>query len=333
MDLRKCGSMEQIAYARRIQFQEGRAAGLQAVEVKAGVLRYLIALDKCMDIAEASYEGVNLNFLSRQGLQNRQPYDTHGIEAQRSIMGGLFFTCGTDNVGTPEEEKGLPMHGTLRSTPASQVGIDTFWKDEKYHIAVRGQMRQAALFGENILLKRTIETTMDMQGRADAIRVHDVFMNEACTKAPFMLLYHCNLGYPLLDSGCHIDIPTSQTVLRGENTATDLPWQMVDEPKEGIMEQVFFHQAKADPLGRVTVRMYNEKLGKGLAIIYRQDQLPRLTQWKSMAAGDYVVGIEPCNCHVNGQTWEREHGSLMYIMPGEQKETELEFHILHKIES
>lgn len=327
MNRKKLSSPQQLAYVRRIQYQEGRAQYLQAVEVKAGPLQFTSALDKCLDITEVTYKGVNLTFLSKPGLQNRQHYDTHGQEAQRSIMGGLFFTCGTDNVGAPDQQSCLPMHGTLRSTPAEHICTDAWWEGDEYRIRISGQMRQAALFGENILLRRTIETVMHRDAAADTITLHDEFVNEGYAASPFMLLYHCNIGYPLLDEGCEIAIPSRRTCLRGENIPTGLPWDQVEEPKDNLPEQVFFHEVNPDAQGLVTVGIRNPFLSLGLSITYRQDQLPLLTQWKSMASGDYVVGLEPCNCHVNGRTWEQENGTLQRIEPGQKKCVDLVFQV------
>lgn len=321
---KKVGSMEQLAYARNIRYEEGRASGMRAVEVKSGDVRFVVSRDKCMDITELSYKGIQLNFLSKPGLQNRQHYDSHGGEAQRSIMGGMFFTCGTDNVGTYDEETCLPMHGTLRSTPAEHVCSDCFFEDGEYRIRISGQMRQAALFGENTLLRRTIETKLG----ARTIRVHDEFENQAFEAAPFMLLYHCNIGYPLLDEGARILIPSRYARLREEKGRVELPWDRVEAPADGAPEQVFFHEVDAGADGLTYAAVVNEKLGIGLKVIYNKNQLPRFTEWKSMASGDYVVGLEPCNCYVHGRKWEQENGSLQMLGAGERRTVDLEFEIL-----
>lgn len=330
INLKKLGSIQQLASVRRIQYQDSRAGGMNAVQVHAGPLQFVTALDKCLDITGVTYKGINLTFLSKPGLQNRQSYDTHGQEAQRSIMGGLFFTCGTDNVGTPDEANALPMHGTLRSTPADHVCTDAWWDGDDYRIRISGEMRQAALFGENILLRRTIETVLCSNGSADTITLHDEFTNEAYSQTPFMLLYHCNIGYPLLDAGSQVHIPALSTCLRGEDHATSLPWDRIEEPVDNLPEQVFFHKVCPDAEGLVTIGVHNPSLSLGLDITYRQDQLPRLTQWKSMASGDYVVGLEPCNCHVDGQVWERENGTLEMLRPGEKKCVDLIFKVIEK---
>ena len=92
------GSLQQAAYVRPIEYQEGRAHGLKAIEVKNGPLRFVSMADRALDVCQFEYRGENLTFLSKPGLNGRNQFDTNGLEAQRSIMGGLFFTCGFENI-------------------------------------------------------------------------------------------------------------------------------------------------------------------------------------------------------------------------------------------
>ena len=65
------GSMQQAAYVRPIEYQEGRTHGLKAVEVKNGPLRFMSMADKALDVALFEYKGENLTFLSKPGLNGR----------------------------------------------------------------------------------------------------------------------------------------------------------------------------------------------------------------------------------------------------------------------
>ena len=95
------GSMQQAAYVRPIEYQEGRTHGLKAVEVKNGPLRFMSMADKALDVALFEYKGENLTFLSKPGLNGRNQFDTNGQEALGAMMGGLFFTCGCENICGP----------------------------------------------------------------------------------------------------------------------------------------------------------------------------------------------------------------------------------------
>jgi len=64
----------------------------------------------------------------------------------------------------------------------------------------------------------------------------------------------------------------------------------------------------------------NKKLQLGLYVQYRQKELPKFTQWKMVGEGEYVLGMEPANCLVQGRAKERERGTLQFLEPGEKRE-------------
>jgi O-antigen/teichoic acid export membrane protein len=75
-------------------------------------------------------------------------------------MGGLFFTCGLQNICGPCETDGVeyPMHGRLRTTPAEHLCSDAYWDGEDYVLEVSGEMRESHLFGANLVLRRKIRS-------------------------------------------------------------------------------------------------------------------------------------------------------------------------------
>ena len=49
-----------------------------------------------------------------------------------------------------------------------------------------------------------------------------------------------------------------------------------------------------------------------------------MTEWKSMMAGDYALGINPGVYTPMGRAHARENGMLTYIAPGETKSFDFE---------
>jgi hypothetical protein len=47
-----------------------------------------------------------------------------------------------------------------------------------------------------------------------------------------------------------------------------------------------------------------------------------------MGEGEYVLGIEPCNCYAGGRADSKSKGVLEYLEPGEIREFKLELEIL-----
>lgn len=57
----------------------------------------------------------------------------------------------------------------------------------------------------------------------------------------------------------------------------------------------------------------------GLEISFDTEELPLFTEWKMMGVRDYVLGLEPGNCHPNGRNIMRQEGNLSFIEPGTEK--------------
>ena len=229
--LRRVGSMQQLAYVRPVAYGEGRASGLKAYEVKNGPLYFKVLADKCLDVEEFTYKGVGFHFLSKPGLQGRNHYDTNGQEAQRSIMGGLFFTAGLENICAPcrLHEKDYPMHGRIRTTPAEHLQADGVWDGDSYVLRVGGEMREGELFGENMILRRSIETRYGEM----SVTVTDRIENQSYRPEPLMLLYHINIGYPLLDEGTEVLAPTRFVKARDKaSEGRESGWNRMDAPKD-----------------------------------------------------------------------------------------------------
>lgn len=325
--MKKVGSMQQVAYVRPITLQEGRCTGLKAFDVKNNELQYQVLADKCLDVGQLSYKGVNFNFLSKPGLQGRGHYDTHGEEALRSIMGGLFFTAGLENICAPCTVNGkeLPMHGRIRTTPAEHLTADAFWEGESYVLRTSGEMREAELFGENLVLRRSIETRWGEK----SLTVTDEIENQGFRPEPLLLLYHINIGYPLLDEGTEVLLPTRSVTPRDEaSKGHEMRWNVMDAPKDNEPEYVFIHEPVADENGNVIVCVLNERLKLGLRLSYTAANLPRFMEWKSTASGDYVVGLEPSNSSVYGRLYHEREGSVHHLAPFAKETNVLTFTVL-----
>lgn len=326
------GSMQQLASVRPVIYQEGRASNLTAYQVKNGPIQFTVMTGKSLDIADFSFKGVNLNFLSKPGLTGRNHYDTHGQEALRSIMGGMFFTCGLENIcaSCVDEGKEYPMHGRMRTTPAEHIGADARWIDESFQITIQGEMREAELFGENMVLRRKIETTYG----TSSIKIIDEVTNENFRSEPLMLMYHFNAGYPFLAPGCELVIPTMNVKPREDLSKTQVDrWNIIDPPRENEPEYVFIHELAADTEGKTFVALWNPMLEIGFKLSFNLKEMPHFYQWKSTAAGDYVMGLEPANASVYGRLYHSKQNNLPMLPPHATKKVELEIELFDQIET
>ena len=123
-----------------------------------------------------------------------------------------------------------------------------------------------------------------------------------------MQVYHCNFGWPLLSEKAKLILPEErETVPRTEFAATGLDRTCeFDPPIPGEEERVFFQKMRKE--FRATLE--NPDLNIRMTLSWSGGTLPILSEWRSMAAGDYVLGLEPANCYIMGRHDERENGTL-----------------------
>ena len=325
--LKYTGTMQQLAYVRNVTVQEGRANGLRAVEVKSGDLRFLAMADKCLDIAQLEYKGINISFTSKPGLNGRNQFDTHGEEALRSIMGGLFFTCGLQNICGPCETDGVeyPMHGRIRTTPAEHLCSDAYWDGDDYVLEISGEMRESHLFGANLVLRRTIRCVYG----SGKIEIIDEVENQTPEEADLMLMYHCNFGYPFLQPGTRLVLPSKAVKGREEWSQEHLDcWQTASDPKDGETEYVYIHELAEDAGGNSFAAIVNDTLGFGVRLDFDRKVQPYFMEWMSMRTGDYVIGLEPSNSSVYGRKYHEAQGTMHKLPPFAKETYHLSFAIL-----
>jgi len=314
------GHLSQIAGVRLMQLQDGQEAGVRIADVRSGSgLRFQISLDRGMDISVAEYKGMSLAWRSPRGDAHPAYFDPKFLGWLRSFPGGLVTGCGLTSAGAPSVDDGdeLGIHGRLSNLPASDVEVKTDWDGDQCVFRVGGAMRESVPFKDNLVLHRTIEVEL---GKS-LITLRDRVVNEGFRKSPLMLLYHINLGWPLLNDGAALHFnaqsmrPRDAEAETGKASATKIP-----APISGYKEQVFYHELIADNNGFASALLANKTLGVGAFVQYRKKELPRFIQWKMVAEGEYVLGFEPANCLVEGRAKERERGTLQFLEPGESRE-------------
>jgi len=189
---------------------------------------------------------------------------------------------------------------------------------------VQGQMREASLFGHNLLLTRTITCRLG----EPRLTIEDRVENQGSASAPHMILYHFNPGFPILSAQSRLEV-SSTTQPRDAAAAPGLArHNRFEGPTSGYAEQVFYHQVVPDGHGFAQARVVNPDLGLALQVRYRERELPWLVEWKQMGISAYVLGIEPGNCVPEGRSAARARGVLVELAPGEAREYLLEVSVL-----
>ena len=320
----RIGSMRQVAGIRRAELEDGKGRGMRILDVNNGSgLNFTVYPDRGMDIGEASFKGIPVAWITPNGPVAPQFYDAGGLNWLRSWGGGLLTGCGLMNVGGPNasggEEHGL--HGRLSHTPAGQVNAKAAWdNDGVYRIELDGEIRVSRVFGKNIFMTRKISTALG----ENAITIEDEVENQGFRPTPFMLLYHMNFGYPLVNDNTYLEAVEHKVTPQNAIAAAGFrEWRFAEAPSEDFAEQVFYHEIPADENGMASMSMINKDENLKLTVSYRTAELPYLVQWKMMGQGEYVMGLEPANCFPEGQENFEKRGLLKLLAPGESVSTKV----------
>ena len=301
------------------QFADLREAtlpnGLRVIDgYNSSGLTVTLLPDRGLDVWLAAHNGRPLTWIS-QGSPHAPDF---GAGWLRLFNGGLLVTCGLRHAGPPEtdERTGLwrDLHGDASLLRAWNVAVHRGWQDERYVVEVTGEMAEAALFGEQLHLTRTVRLVLG----EPALEIIDVVENRYDTPAPFMLLHHFNFGYPLINQATMLHVAATTTVPRDLQAASALhEWPHYQAATPRHLEEVFFHQVLADEAGMAVAVLAAEEFG--LALEWDTTHEPYLTQWKNYRSGTYVCGVEPGNCLPEGQNRAHREGRLAHLAPGEQQ--------------
>lgn len=317
--------LRQLADIRLVTLDDGQARGVRAALVSTGSgFDFTVLLDRAMDIGTATYRGVPLAWQSGVGAAHPSRYEPEGNGWLRTFHGGLVALCGLTQAGRAETldpfaNEPLPLHGRIGTIPAQDVHIERVVTDDHFTLRLRGVMVETVLFGHKLRLERMLEVTASVP----EVRLVDRVYNMGGLPAPLMILYHCNLGFPLVAPEALME--SSAIVVRPRDAEAEKgldAWCEMAEPTAGYAEQVYFHDL--DPIEtHAQAAIRNPRLGLSVEFHFNPQQLGYLTQWKQLGFGDYTVGIEPGNCLPEGRVQAREAGRLKMIEPGATETFEL----------
>lgn len=330
--LKYVGDFSQLFGIKEYTLSRGKAKGVKAFDIRNGSgLEFTVLADRCLDISELSFKGINCSYISKAGIVAPEYYDDKGIGFLRGFFAGFLTTCGLRNVGAPCEENGeaFSLHGRISNTPAEEVCATTEWIDDLPVLTISGKMREARLFGENLLLTRKIICKYG----ENKFLIQNTVENMGFKREALMLLFHFNLGYPLLDKDAILVTPTEKLLPRDQVAVNgEASYQQCQQPTPDYSEQVFYHTLKSDRNGDTCVALINKNLGLGVALHFNKNQLFNFTQWKQMGESEYVLGMEPCNCYVGGRVDPRNNGILEYLEPGEIRNFDILVELVHGLD-
>jgi hypothetical protein len=325
-DTTKFINISQIGGIEQYTIDNGAGRGGRALCVNTGAgLRYRVLQDRGLDIDQAFFHQHSISFLTHKGPVAASQGLAGGLDWLKGFPGGLLTSCGPTNIGPPgkDGEGVLGLHGPHSNSAAAIESVhQPDIHSRRASMSITGVVRYGALYGPCIELRRTIGSPLG----ANLIDIIDEFRNVGNEPSPHAWLLHINFGYPLVDDGAELcfdspriqptDAPPSQ-----ERFKPSVNFKRIPAPQEShrgpTSAVAYLFPRAADPSGRTTVGIVNQKLGFGAAVRYNTKQFPRCGNWQHFGPGEYVTALEPMNGTIDGRWSDRANNLLDIMQPGD----------------
>lgn len=330
-------SMEIETRTGNIQTRHGRFVGgaadqVEVIEVDTGSVRALILPTRGMSIWNIEASGVPFGWKSPvvgPVHPSQVPvFDPNGIGWLEGFD-ELVVRCGLESNGAPEhDEHGrlmYPLHGRIGNLPADSLSIE--YDEASGRLEVIGEVLESRLFIKRLRLRSRIRF---QAGSAD-IQLLDDVTNDLSRPTTMQLLYHINVGAPLLSEGARLEAPIESLAPKDALSAGEIDqWNEYSAPQEGYAERVYFAKLRADDTNTTTVMLRAEDGERGLGVTFNTTGLPRFIVWKNTAAESdgYVTGLEPATNYPNTRSFEEKQGRVVEIAGGETASFRVTLHPL-----
>lgn len=337
--LRHVGHLSQVGGVQVLEGGDGPARGVRYVDFRTGSgLNFKVAVERGMDVGSCEYRGASLAWIPSTMLPGPWYFeDQSGFGWLRTGLGGLNNSCGMVHIGNPETDdvayynfparaqETYGVHDRMALIPGQLLRCGERWEGDECILEAEGRVTQAQAYGENLVLTRRYTARLG----ESRFLMHDVIENAGFLPTKHMLLYHMNIGFPIVDDGAEFIAP----VLRPPAIPDGLPASSASEysrfisPQKDWQLQGFELDMGAEADGSVPLAIVNPRLALGIYVIYNKQQFPNYLEWRMMGEGQYAVGIEPCT-NTFGRKIAEKLGQLITLQPGDRRTYDTEVGVL-----
>lgn len=312
---------------RKRTLRGGRREGVDVVVIDNGAVEITVVPSRGMGVRQVTAGDDRLGWRA----PIRGPI--HPREVNLGEPGGLgwldgfdelLVRCGLESNGAPEFDKEgrllYPLHGKIANQPSDEVTVTV--DAACGEIRVSGVVDEARFHFMKVRLYATLVTRFGESG----FRIHDQIENLSASPAEVQMLYHFNVGVPLLDAGSQLVAPSSTVVPRNAHAAEGVgAYANYHAEEAGYEEQVYFHNMWAAGDGQTRVLLKNAHATAGVSLLYDARKLPCFSQWKNTTSvvDGYVTGIEPGTNFPNPRTYEGDQGRVLKLDAGGRATLEL----------
>lgn len=312
----------------RVMLRGGKREGVEVLLVETGRVRAALLPTRGLSLWRAHIDGIDCGWRSPvQGpvhprwVALSEPNGLGWLDG----FDELLVRCGLQSFGAPDFDSqtgrlSFPLHGRIGNLPAENLEIELDAEHSLLH--VRGRVMETRFLQYNLHLKAQYTFALE----SPTIEIRDTVRNASDQPATAQLLYHINLGAPLLAEGSQLHLGARRLVARDSHAADDIAhWATYSGPTPGYVEQVYFSASAAATDGWASALLSAPGNQRGFAVHYKSDQLPYFSQWKNTVGqrDGYVTGLEPGTGFPNPRSFEQAAGRVLQLDPG----GEVDFHL------
>lgn len=316
-------SLDACAQVRLVTLGDGAERGVRVIEMRSGGgLEAEIVVDRGFDIGRLAINGTTVSWHAPGGYAAPWLVEAQGEQGQGFLraMSGFLSTCGYDHIRQPETEAAdlaplhptaqinYPLHGSGAHQPARLIGYGIDEDAECPVLWAEGEVTQSMQFRGALRLRRRIEIPLG----GDTLSLCDRVSNIGAFPMTSMMLYHCNLGYPLIDDATILSMEDVQEVWHSQDHDIYAPF---GPPLSDFVSELSVHRPNA-PGEMAHVRVNNPTRGLTLTLGYDTATLPALQLLRLRGAGLYMLGIEPGSTGHRSRSAARAADELPVLAPG-----------------
>lgn len=305
----------------------GVSAGVELVEIDNGRMKLYVIPTRGMGIWRAEMNGERLGWNSPV----RGPVHPNHVSLMEPSGVGwldgfdeLMVRCGLESNGSAVfDDQGrlvYPLHGRIANKPAHslQVSIDA----AAGTITLQGIVDEIRFHYQKLRLTTMITTSFG----GTTVGWRDQVTNLSGSPATMQMIYHINVGVPLLSRGARLVAPVKSVSPHDyyNQTAGD-DYHTYPAKAPTPSQRSYFLDLLADPLGATQVLLMHPENERGLAIRFNKQELPWLTQWQNNVPEQdgYVTSIEPGTNFPNPRPFEEQQGRVVRLAPGSAWQAEV----------
>ena len=303
------------------RFIGGVADNVEVIEVDTGKCRVLILPTRGMSIWKVECDAVSFGWsspISGPVHPAHVPvFDPSGLGWLEGFD-ELVVRCGLESNGAPEHDEAgrlvYPLHGRVGNLPANSLAVEI--NEASGRVEVIGEVIESRLFFKRLRMRSRVR----MNAGSASIELLDDVTNELSTATTIQLLYHINVGVPVLGEGATLEAPIAELAPKDALSAGEIDqWNEYGAPESGYSERVYFARLQPDDANETTTMLRSADGTKGLSVRFNTNGLPRFILWKNTGAESdgYVTGLEPATNYPNGRSFEEKEGRVVELGAGE----------------